>query len=40
MQKYTQQFVDLLNSYTGSEEAYPTDWKTWKLGEEGYPVFE
>ena len=37
---YTQQFVDLLNSYTGGEEAYPTDWKTWKLGEEGYPVFE
>ncbi len=37
---YTQQFVDLLNSYTGGEEAYPTDWKKWKLGEEGYPVFE
>ena len=36
----TQQFVDLLNSYTNGEGAYPTDWKKWKLGEERYPVFE
>ncbi len=37
---YTQQFVDLLNSYTGEGESYPVDWKIWKLGEDGYPTFQ
>ena len=37
----TQEFVDLLNSYRKEgEQTYPTDWKKWKLGEEGYPAFE
>ena len=37
----TQEFVDLLNSYRKEgEQTYPTDWKKWKLGEEGYPSFE
>ena len=37
----TQEFVDLLNSYRKEgEQTYPTDWKKWKLGEEGYPEFE
>ena len=35
------EFVNILNSYTNEgEQTYPTDWKKWKLGEEGYPVFE
>ena len=29
-------FVDLLNSNIGTN----TDWKRWKLGEDGYPTFE
>ena len=35
----TQQFVDLLNSYSESG-TYPNLWKKWKLGEDGYPTFE
>ena len=36
----TQQFVELLNSYKkDGEQTYPAEWKKWKLGEEGYPVF-
>mgnify|MGYP001851555707 CR=1 FL=1 len=35
------EFVNLLNSYTNEgEEGYPTGWKKWKLGEDGYPTFE
>ena len=32
----SQTFVDLLNSNIGTN----TDWKRWKLGEDGYPTFE
>ena len=34
------EFVNLLNSYKNEEGEYPTDWKKWKLGEDGYPIFE
>lgn len=34
------EFVNLLNSYKNEEGQYPTDWKKWKLGEDGYPTFE
>ena len=34
------EFVNLLNSYKNEEGEYPTDWKKWKLGENGYPTFE
>ena len=35
------EFVNLLNSYrNGEEKEYPTDWKKWKLGENGYPEFQ
>ena len=32
----SESFVDLLNSNIGTN----TDWKRWKLGEDGYPTFE
>ena len=36
----TEEFVNILNSYRkDGEETYPAEWKKWKLGEEGYPVF-
>lgn len=38
--KNGQQFVDLLNSYRDDTENYPSNWKKWKLGNEGYPIFE
>ena len=31
--------VEILNSYKDSEGAYPTDWKQWKIGSDGYPTF-
>ena len=31
----SQAFVDLLNSNIGTN----TDWKKWKLGNDGYPTF-
>ena len=34
------EFVNLLNSYKNEEGQYPTDWKKWKLGKDGYPTFE
>ena len=35
------EFVNLLNSYrNGEEKEYPSDWKKWKLGENGYPEFQ
>ena len=34
----TQGFVDILNSYKDDSGNYPTDWKTWSLGENGYPT--
>ena len=38
MQK--QEFVDLLNSYQDENGKYPSEWKKWKLGEDGYPTFD
>ncbi len=39
--KSVEEFINLLNSYRNDdEEAYPIDWKKWKLGENGYPIFE
>ena len=34
------EFVNILNSYKNEEGEYPTDWKKWKLGKNGYPTFE
>ena len=34
------EFVNLLNAYKNQEGQYPTDWKKWKLGVNGYPIFE
>ena len=34
------EFVNLLNSYKNEKGQYPTDWKKWKIGEDGYPIFE
>ena len=36
----TTEFVNILNNYKHSNGQYPIEWKKWKLGEEGYPVFE
>ena len=34
-------FVNLLNNYTDeTTNEYPAEWKHWKLGVEGYPIFE
>ena len=39
--KSVEEFINLLNSYRNDdEEAYPIDWKKWKLGEKGYPEIE
>lgn len=38
MQK--QEFVDLLNNYQDENGIYPSEWKKWKLGEDGYPTFD
>lgn len=35
----SQAFVELLNSYE-EDGKYPSNWKHWKLGEEGYPEHE
>ena len=37
--KTAQQMVEILNSYKDSEGAYPTEWKKWKIGSDGYPTF-
>ena len=34
-----QGFVDILNGYKDDSGNYPTDWKNWTLGENGYPTF-
>ena len=34
------EFVNLLNSYTNKEGQYPSEWKIWKMGANGYPTFE
>ena len=34
--KNNQSFVETLNNNIGDN----TDWKHWKLGEDGYPTFE
>lgn len=36
----SESFVSILNGYKNQNGSYPTEWKTWKLGEEGYPTFE
>ena len=33
-----QEVVNLLNNYKDESGSYPTDWKTWTLGENGYPT--
>ena len=33
-------FVNLLNKYKDETGIYPKDWKKWKVGDEGYPIFE
>lgn len=38
--KSTEEFVELLNSYKDENGVYPENWKKWKVGENGYPVFE
>ena len=35
-----QEFVNELNSYKDENNQYPSDWKKWNLGEDGYPTFE
>ena len=35
-----EEFVNDLNSYRNEDNKYPSDWKRWKLGENGYPTFE
>lgn len=32
--------IDSLNSYKNSEQKYPSDWNKWKIGNDGYPIFE
>ena len=36
---YNQNFVNTLNNYIDSKQNYMSNWKKWKLGEQGYPVF-
>ena len=39
--KSVEEFVNLLNLYKNDgEQAYPIDWEKWKVGDEGYPIFE
>ena len=38
--KTMEEVVNLLNSYTDETGKYPTEWKKWKIGENGYPTFE
>ena len=33
-----QEVVNLLNNYKDDSGNYPTDWKKWTLGENGYPT--
>ena len=36
----SEEFINLLNDYIEAGESYKSNWKKWKLGEEGYPIFE
>lgn len=36
----SEEFINLLNDYIEVGESYKSNWKKWKLGEEGYPIFE
>ena len=36
--KEMQEVVDLLNNYKDESGSYPTEWKKWTLGENGYPT--
>ena len=38
--KTGQEIVDLLNSYRDNTGNYHNNWKKWKMGDKGYPVFE
>lgn len=33
-------FVNLLNGYKDETGIYPNDWKKWKVGDGGCPIFE
>ena len=35
-----EEFVELLNNYKDETGNYPKDWKKWKIGDKGYPIFE
>ncbi len=35
-----EEFVELLNNYKDETGNYPKDWKKWKVGDKGYPIFE
>ena len=36
----SQEFINVLNSYIDKGEPYKSNWKKWKIGENGYPIFE
>ena len=36
----SQEIIDLLNNYINIGEEYKSEWKKWKLEENGYPTFE
>lgn len=36
--KSKEEFVELLNNYKDADNVYPSDWKRWKIGENGYPT--
>ena len=38
--KSMNEIVNLLNSYTDETGKYPSEWKKWKIGEDGYPTFK
>ena len=37
--KSIQEFVNLLNSYQDDDNTYPSNWKKWKSGDNGFPSF-
>ena len=37
--KSIQEFVNLLNSYQDDDNIYPSNWKKWKSGDNGLPIF-
>ena len=36
----TEEFVSTLNNYKNLNGQYPSEWKKWKIGEDGHPIFE